>query len=306
MSDRSTRYGVLTEVADGVFSYFQPEGGWAVNTNGIVVLDDAVLVIDSCATEARTLALSDAVAAVAGGRRRILINTHHHIDHTNGNGLLGADLIVGHPACRARLLLPPPPPPGADVFPPAEWGRRDPVPPGLTVSGESTWHSGDREIRLIAVPRRAHTDNDLLVWLPQDGVLFGGDVVMNASMPLAMEGSVAGMLETLAEIARLAPRRIVPGHGADVGPEFLDVVTGYFEFVRDAATAGSAAGHAPLEIARNLDLGEFASMLDGERIVGNLYRALAELDGQGDAPLPMPQVMADMVAYHGGPLSRTV
>jgi cyclase len=62
----------------------------------------------------------------------------------------------------------------------------------------------------------------------------------------------------------------------------------------------------PLEAARAADLGEFASLTDPERLVGNLHRAYLELDGlPRGIPLPDPAaVLADMVAFNGGrPLS---
>ena len=49
--------------------------------------------------------------------------------------------------------------------------------------------------------------------------------------------------------------------------------------MQDTARSGKAAGLSPLELARQTDLGRFAELTDSERIVGNLYRAYAELDG---------------------------
>jgi cyclase len=94
---------------------------------------------------------------------------------------------------------------------------------------------------------------------------------------------------------------IVPGHGPVAGPDLIDDVLGYLRFVQAAARAGHDAGLTPLETARELDLGEYADLLDRERIVGNLYRAYAELDGG-----PLGQnidglaALTDMVTYNGG------
>ncbi len=71
------------------------------------------------------------------------------------------------------------------------------------------------------------------------------------------------------------------------------------------AREAKAAGLAPLEAARQTDLGPFAELLDPERIVGNLHRAYAELDGrEPGCQLDLVQPLTDMVAYNGGkPLS---
>ena len=102
----------LTEVAPGVFAYLQPDGGWFVNNTGVVLGENQVLSIDTCATEARTRAYLAAIRTVTRQPVTTLVNTHHHGDHTNGNHLLGAQVIVAQSGCRdllARSGGPPPP-----------------------------------------------------------------------------------------------------------------------------------------------------------------------------------------------------
>ena len=74
------------------------------------------------------------------------------------------------------------------------------------------------------------------------------------------------------------------GHGP-AGSDIIDDVLGYLRFVQTSARAGHDAGLSPLATARELDLGPYADLGDPERIVGNLHRAYAELDG---APLGAP------------------
>ena len=72
-------------------------------------------------------------------------------------------------------------------------------------------------------------------------------------------------------------------------------------FARHTAGEAKAAGLAPLQAARAVDLGEFKDLLDAERIVGNLHRAYLELDGaERGAPIDLVQALGDMVAYNGG------
>jgi cyclase len=71
--------------------------------------------------------------------------------------------------------------------------------------------------------------------------------------------------------------------------------------VSSTAQEAKAAGMAPLEAARQADLGEFKDLLDSERIVGNLHRAYLELDGAGrGAPADLARALGEMVAYNGG------
>jgi len=90
----------LTEAAPGVFGYLQPDGSWFISNTGFILGEDQVLSIDTCATEARTRAYLAAIRTVTRQPVTTLVNTHHHGDHTNGNHLLGAQVIVAQSGCR--------------------------------------------------------------------------------------------------------------------------------------------------------------------------------------------------------------
>jgi cyclase len=112
---------------------------------------------------------------------------------------------------------------------------------------------------------------------------------------------VAGAISVLEELKQLPATTIVPGHGGVAGPELIDEVLGYLRFVTSSAVAARDAGLSPLDAARELDLGPYADLLDAERIVGNLHRAYAELDGAPPgAPIDILAALTDMVTYNGG------
>ena len=116
-------------------------------------------------------------------------------------------------------------------------------------------------------------------------------------------GSVSGSLAALDRLVAFGAEAVVPGHGDVAGPEVFDGVRNYLEFVQRTAAEGKAAGLSPLEAARKADLGPFAGLSDPERIVGNLHRAYAELDGAAPgAPIDLRAAVGDMVTYNGGPL----
>ena len=103
----------------------------------------------------------------------------------------------------------------------------------------------------------------------------------------------------------MAPLRAatsVPGHCPVIHDESPLLATlDYLRFVLDLAERGRAAGLSPLDAARDSDLGRFADWPDSERIVGNLHRAYAELDGADrGAPIDVMAALADMVTYNGG------
>lgn len=301
---------VLREVDEGIHAYIQPDGSWWINNTGLLVGRRGAVSIDSCSTERRTRAYLDAVATVTDRPVRTLVNTHHHGDHTHGNWLFGGATVVAHERTREELLAAGKPNwPGVWQNPdggPVDWGHIELEPPFLTYDDRVTlWVDELRcEVRHVGVA--AHTTNDSIVWIPERSVLFAGDLLFHGGTPFLVMGSVAGAIRVCEEVLRpLGARTIVPGHGEVAGPGLIDDVLGYLRFVQDVARRGHAAGLTPLETARETDLGPYAGWLDPERIVGNLHRAYAELDGAAPgAPIDVRAAVGDMVAHNGGrPLS---
>jgi cyclase len=229
------------------------------------------------------------------------VNTHHHGDHTYGNCLLPAATIVGHARCRDEVLAGPPPV-NTGLFSDVDWGNLEVTPPFLTYETGVTLWVDDLRCEVSHVGTPAHTTSDSIVFIPSRSVLFAGDLLFNGGTPFLLMGSVSGAIEVLEQvIAPLGATTIVAGHGAVGGPPLIDEVLGYLRFVQDIARRGLAAGLTPLEAARETDLGEYAGLLDAERIVGNLHRAYAEINGaEPGAPLDIVAALTDMVAYNGG------
>jgi cyclase len=256
--------------------------------------------IDACATERRTRAYIDAIAAVTDQPVRTLINTHNHGDHTHGNFLFPTATIVGHHLVRSEMLRAPIPR-SNPFWTPVDWGDIEIEPPFLTFSDGVDVYVDDLRCEVRHVGMAAHTTNDSIVWIPDRSVLYSGDLLFNGGTPFVIAGSVSGLLTVLDDIRALGARTIVPGHGDVCGPEVIDRVADYLRFLQQVAVDGKAAGLSPLDAARQTDLGPFADLLDAERIVGNLYRAYAELDGAAPgAPIDLLAALSDMVAYNGG------
>jgi cyclase len=287
-------------VAEGVFAYVQPDGSWWINNTGFVVGGDRVIAIDASSTERRTRAFLDAIGAATSHPVTTLVNTHQHGDHTNGNCLFGAATIVAHRNCREGVReqriegLEP-------VFGHVDWGDLTIAPPTLTFDDRVELWADDLRIELEYIGGPAHTTGDVVAWLPDRRVLFAGDLVVNGGTPFVLMGSVAGSLDAVDRLRGYDAEVIVPGHGGVCGPERLDAVAGYLQLVQRLAQEGKAAGAAPLDVARDTDLGEYAEWLDHERIVGNLHRAYAELDGQPlGAPIDVLTAFGEMIAFNGG------
>jgi cyclase len=296
----------VEEVSAGIYAYIQPDGTWWINNTGFVVGASRVAAVDACSTEARTRGLLAAIGATAGGRPvRTLVNTHHHGDHTHGNYLFRDATIVAHERCRAEILAEGPPGTSklvnSGTWTDVEWGEIETAPPFVTYTDRVNLYVDELRCEVIHVGRPAHSTNDSIVWIPQRRVLFAGDLLFNGGTPFLLAGSVAGALVAVAALRDFDAETIVPGHGPVCGPEVIDDVLGYLNFVLDLARAGTAAGVSPLEAARSADLGRFGGLTDTERLAGNLHRAYADLSGAGPgAGIDFGAALADMIAYNGG------
>ncbi len=293
--------GRLVEIADGVYAFTQPNGGWCLNNAGVLVGGEGVVVVDTAATEARAVRLREAVDGLGAGPGRMLVNTHHHGDHTFGNFAFGAGTtIVAHEQARVEM---------ADtglaltgLWPDVPWGDVRVVLPTLTFRDGVTLYQGDRRVELIHVGP-AHTTNDVVAWLPTERVLFAGDVVLSGCTPFNLMGSIEGALAAVERLQRLNPVTVVCGHGPVSGPEVFDQTERYLRWLLDLARHGLAEGWSPLGAAREADLGEFADLVDPERVVGNLHRAYDELcGGARGRPLDVVTIFREMVEFNGGKL----
>ena len=297
----------IQEVSKGIYAYIQLDGSWGLNNTGFVLGSDAVVAIDAGFTEARTRALLQSIRSVTDLPLRTLVNTHHHGDHTNGNYLLPAATIIGHELCRQKMLetgvpnvIPNP------LFPGVEWGDLELTPPFVTFEEQLTIYTDDLKLELIFVGP-AHTTNDVIVWVPERKLLFSGDLIFNGGTPFVMMGSVAGSLQALEKLRKLAAETVVPGHGLVCGPEIIGDMVAYLRFVQEVARRGYEAHLPPLEAAQQADLGRFARWHDAERLAANLHRAYSEIRGEPmGTEIDLGAAVTDMIAYNGGRPVRCV
>lgn len=292
---------LVQEVADGVYAHIQPDGGWCLSNSGVIVFDGGAVVVDTAATERRAKNLRRVVDVLAPGPRRIIVNTHHHGDHIFGNFVFGDFAeVIAHDRAVAEieetgLAL-------TRLWPDVDWGDIRLVYPTTTFTDRVDLRFGDRVAELHYVGP-AHTTNDIVVWLPDERVLFTGDTVLSGCTPFTLMGSISGTLEAMGRLRRFGARLLVCGHGPVCGPEAIELTSEYAHWLRGLAERGRRRGRSPLETAFEANLGHYADLIDPERIVGNLHRAYAELDGaEPGTSVDVLTAFEEMVEFNGGQL----
>src|SRR3954454_9374542 len=86
----------LDEIADGVFVWLQPGGESGVSNAGIVRDDDGLTVIDTLMVRSQWEPFAEAVNALGGPVRRMLL-THAHVDHVGGSKAFPNAMVLGSP-----------------------------------------------------------------------------------------------------------------------------------------------------------------------------------------------------------------
>ncbi len=282
------------QVGDRTYAFLQPDGGWGWSNAGLIVGDKEAILVDTFFDLNLTRELLDAVRTVTDLPIRKVVNTHHNGDHCYGNQLVEGATIIGHTRCRAEMLLSgsptllgslstAPDQNGAigylkRAFEPFDFSGIDIVPPTVTFEDRLWLNPGGVSVRLEYFGP-CHTLGDIAVYVPDDRVLFAGDLAFIGSTPLVWEGSLLNWIETISRIDQLKPRVVVPGHGPVTTMDGLRSMSAYLGHVVSQGAALKDRGLTPAQAALEMDIGEFADWKDSERLVLNLMRLWLELDG---------------------------
>lgn len=301
-------------MAPDVYACLQPDEGLGTSNSGFVRRGGG-LVVDTFWDLPRTRELRAHYATVAPDPPRRLVNTHHNGDHCWGNQLFAADgtEIIGHRRCIEAFTREASPALFETLCatPDAELGdlagfvrslRRFDfsgivlTPPTTAVDGDTTLDLDGTAVELLSVGP-AHTAGDLVVHLPEEGVVFTGDILFHRCTPIGWEGTFANWIAALERIEALEPAVVVPGHGPLADVDGLRAMREYLVHVRDEAARFHRQGLSPLDAAKRIELGPYAGWTEPERLAFQVDRAYRELDGvPWDTPVEAMRVFAEVAA----------
>jgi glyoxylase-like metal-dependent hydrolase (beta-lactamase superfamily II) len=282
----------LHEIGDGVFAYLQPDGSWGYSNAGLVAGNGASLLVDTLFDLRLTEAMLAAMAPVTSSCPiSTVVNTHANGDHCHGNQLVpGARVVASAATAREMADLPASSlhalkqldlGPDGNAFVEEAFGRFrfddiGPATPTETFSGRLEAEAGGRHF-VVEEVGPAHTAGDVIVHLPDAGVVFAGDILFIGSTPIVWAGPIANWLAAMQRIRELEPAVVVPGHGPVVSVAEIAQVEAYLHFVHFEAAQRADSGMSALEAAFDIDLGDYGAWSDSERIVANVDAVYSEV-----------------------------
>ncbi len=205
----------FTKLSDNAYAY-TAEGD--PNT-GVIVGDDAVMVIDTQATPAMAQDVIRRIREVTDKPIKYVVLSHYHAVRVLGASAYQPEHIIASQDTYDLIVE------RGEQDKASEIGRFprlfravELVPPGLTwptitFTGKMTIWLGKLEVQLLQLGR-GHTKGDTVAWLPQQKILFSGDLVEFDATPYAGDAYFKDWPQTLDNIAALRPEKLVPGRGA--------------------------------------------------------------------------------------------
>jgi glyoxylase-like metal-dependent hydrolase (beta-lactamase superfamily II) len=297
----------ITRLGDGIYAYIQEEGTLGLSNAGLIVGKDHVAVVDTLNSVPAAQAFLQEVRIVTDKEIRYIINTHSHPDHIWGNHLIpGAIAISHHKACeemkqQGRIDMSKMKKAFADGEQPGgpgpEVAKVFSMVPDLTFDDTLTIRLGGKEIRLLYYGF-AHSLGDIAVHLPEERIVFCGDLLFQFSTPMGFGGSFPGWIEALGKIADLDADTYVPGHGPLCNREGLLRCREYLTLVHEEARKAFDAGLSYREAAAGISLGEFREWKEPERLLGNVARIYQELKGENlESPIDVSALIMEVKGF---------
>ena len=182
------------------------QGGAGGNT-GFIVGKDGVIVIDAKTTPASAKEMLGEIAKITPKPVTTVIVTHSDGDHVNGLAAFPAGLtIISQENCKKEME--------------ASASSRNPAPqdrlPNKTVATKENLTVNGVKLTLLHYTN-AHTSGDLMIYLPEQKIVFTGDIIAT-NQPYTLihaekNGSSEGWIQTVKGLAALNAETYVPGHG---------------------------------------------------------------------------------------------
>jgi len=211
----------LTKVTGSIYTYADvkkasPQNSFGANA-GIIIGQDFLVAVDALISSRESRRFIKDIRKISPKPIKFLVDTHYHLDHALGNSEFAklGTVIISHENDQANLQKA-----GEGMLQHAKQsGLSDQdlrgtklAYPTLTFSERVTLYLGNDKVELLFLGP-SHTTGSVLVFIPQEKVLFAGDLLFTDCHPFLGEADIAGWIKVLDYIMTMDVDKIIPGHG---------------------------------------------------------------------------------------------
>jgi cyclase len=274
----------VQELAPGVYSYEQLRSAGEERFTTVslfVVTDEGVLVADGQGSVEETQRMIDHIAEITDQPIRTVVVASDHGDHTGGNSAFPEDAeFLAHPTSAAALEA-------------MAESRGDDAPPVRLatnlVEDRTVLHMGDEEIQVLFLGR-AHTGGDLVVYLPEEKIMFMSEAYLHRVFPAMRSAFPSEWVEMIERAQAMDVDIYVPGHGFVDDPSILadelEVFQGAIRTVIEEARTFHDDGYDLADAQAQAMFGDLENWSlrssQGDRALQQVY---AELNGELPEPI---------------------
>ncbi len=280
----------IVEVADGIIAVLNGAGEMGVSNAACVIDQGKATVIDTMTFPEMAEGMIREITR-RGAKVDLVLNSHHHIDHTGGNQAFAGARIVAHPASVKIIQQIGLPATLYDHLMPRFRGRFDTL--KLVVPEPALDQFTPPRGAELHVFTPAHTAADVAIWFPESRVLLAGDLSFIGVTPLAVHGLLSGWIDALDTLLKLDPLVVVPGHGPPGGKQDLIVLRTYLDTLYHLGQRVAAEELSITDALANFDAGPVAEWIEADRTALNLERGVQEAQGEisrADLSAPPPSL----------------
>lgn len=270
---------VPTRVTEHLYAWIGPHGGPTPENRGFrmnmgfVVGKHAVAVIESGYHEPMVREMLQHIAKITPVPVKYVINTNSQPDRFLGNEYFrrhGAAIIASAAEAKRIATL-------GGMF--AEASERAlnlkpgsikiPNPPDRILDADTELDLGGLKLEL-RVYGAAHTPGPLVVYIPQDRVVYAGDILYSGRLPAVIEGgNVDSWIQTFDALKQFGDVIFVPGHGKPAKLSAFEFSTReYLVLLRDHMNKAVEQGMDQLTAMAKLDQSRFAKLANYSELAG--------------------------------------
>jgi glyoxylase-like metal-dependent hydrolase (beta-lactamase superfamily II) len=261
----SSRHFQIQRVSNGVYAAIHKDGGWSICNSGIIDIGEKTIVFDSGLTPKAARELKAAAEVLTGRSVDYIVNSHYHKDHIRGNQVFGDSMIVSTEktqtligekgiaevesdkidtreqlddikrlAQRRDLKIQE----YVKLFLPYWQGINDSLKeielqiPNMAFKDRHIL-SGTKRSAILVDGGEGHSENDCILYVPEEKVVFCGDLLFVGCHPYMGKSNPENWISILNQLKELDMEICVPGHGGCGTSRDLDIMIEYIQDIMD-------------------------------------------------------------------------